>query len=544
MQSKFFFPALFLLLSLIPLFALFHLGLPITHDGQDHVARIANFYQNLSEGTIIPRWAPNLNWGYGHPILMFLYPLPSYIASFFHFLGFSFIDSTKLVFGITYILSGLSIYLWINEFLGKRAAFVSAMLYVFAPYRFVDLYVRGAIGEHVAFVFPPLLFYLLLKLTQRTSWWFVVGATGSFAGLILSHNAISIMFLPIIILYGLYLLWQSQRRTPFLKNFLACLLLGFSFTAFFWVPAFFEGKYTLRDIVTKGSFSSHFVEFSDLLFGGWSFGGSGQFTTQVGIIQWIVVIVSLLGIVYFWRKRAALRIMGLTLLGIFFLALFLMTSSSLSVWETISTLQKFQFPWRLLSITVFATAVLGGLAIAAIPNKKQNIALIFLLAALLFFNRDYWHAQNYIEKSEGFFTNVYHGTTDTGESSPIWSIRFMEHEPKAHIEAISGMADMEEIERKSTSHVYRISAVEKSRILENTLYFPGWEVLVDGQKTEVEFQDPTYRGLITFFVEKGAHDVTIRFKETKLRFLANVLTLVSAAIVIASGLFAWKLKRT
>lgn len=146
------------LLSLIPVFDLFNPGIPITHDGQDHVARIANFYQNLQEGNIIPRWAANLNWGYGHPILMFLYPLPSYISSLFHFLGFSLVDSIKIVFGLGFIASGLAMYIWLKEFLGKHAAFLGAILYVFAPYRFVDLYVRGAIGEHVAFIFPPLVF--------------------------------------------------------------------------------------------------------------------------------------------------------------------------------------------------------------------------------------------------------------------------------------------------------------------------------------------------------------------------------------------------
>src|SRR5258708_5812793 len=111
------------ILSLIPLFDLLHPGLPITHDGRDHVVRLANFYANLQEGILVPRWSGNLNWGYGHPVLTFLYPLPSYLGSIFHALGFTFVDSTKLVFGISFILSGLTMYLWIQSFLSKKAAF-------------------------------------------------------------------------------------------------------------------------------------------------------------------------------------------------------------------------------------------------------------------------------------------------------------------------------------------------------------------------------------------------------------------------------------
>src|SRR3990167_9990434 len=120
--KKYFVFIILILVGLIPLLDLFHPGLPITHDGQDHVARIANFYQNLQEGNFIPRWAGNLNWGYGHPILEFLYPLPSYFASLFHFLGFTLVDSVKLVFGISFILSALTMYLFIKELLNNRSA--------------------------------------------------------------------------------------------------------------------------------------------------------------------------------------------------------------------------------------------------------------------------------------------------------------------------------------------------------------------------------------------------------------------------------------
>ena len=52
---------LIILLGVVPVLDLLHPGLPITHDGQDHVARIANFYASLTQGNLIPRWAGNLN---------------------------------------------------------------------------------------------------------------------------------------------------------------------------------------------------------------------------------------------------------------------------------------------------------------------------------------------------------------------------------------------------------------------------------------------------------------------------------------------------
>lgn len=534
---------LVILIGIIPLFDLFHPGLPFTHDGQDHVIRLANFYQNLSEGNVIPRWAANVNYGYGHPVLMFFYPLPYYVGSIIHSLGFSFIDSIKLAFGIAYVFSGLTMFLWVNEFLGKRAAFAGALLYLLAPYRFVDLYVRGAIGEHVAFLFPPLIVYFLLRLSKRYSYWYLLGGSLSFAGLILSHNAMSLMFLPLIFLYILYLLWQTNLKRYFILNTLYLILLAFGLSAFFWMPAFFEAKYTLRDIVTSGEYASRFIPFGSFVYGSWNYGGSGEFTTQVGTLQLVAVFASLFALVGFYQKRNKLWIISAGLLVVLSFTLFLMTEASNTIWQTVTILQKFQFPWRFLSLTVFITAILGGIAIFAIPGKFQLFACGFLLLSLLWFNKDYSHAKGYLIREDSFFTAVQRTTTnDTGESSPIWSVRFMEKPPAAHMEVIDGNAKIAELKRVSTYHEYKVEAEETTRVRENTLYFPGWETFVDGKKVSIEFQDPANRGLITFFVSKGDHIIEVTFKETRLRFFANFVSLASVVVVCLGVVYSWKKK--
>lgn len=562
MIRKYVFLLLLVIATSIPLGNLLHTGLPLTHDGQDHVARIANFYQNLQEGSIIPRWAGNLNWGYGHPVLMFLYPLPSYIASSFHFIGFSFVDSTKLVFGLAFMASGFTMYLWMKTLFqnspsrspkghlegvatqhlpgyGSKAAFVAAVLYTIAPYRFVDLYVRGAIGEHLAFVFPPLVLYFILKLSKKPSSWYIFGGALSFALLLLSHNAISLMFLPIIFLYIMYLLWQSKSKKYFIFHISFFILLGFGVSSFFWLPAFVEGKYTLRDIVTSGEYSSRFVQFENFLSGNWSYGGSEQLSKQVGIVHWVLTIFSIVSAISLYRAKNKLWLMSVGSFIIFFLALFLMTDASRNIWQTFTILQKFQFPWRLLSISVFLSAFLGGLVIHSIPKRFQLITFCLLLIALFWFNKDYWRAQDYLSKPESFYAGIYNGTTDTGESSPIWSVRFMEKRPREKIEVIEGKANIQEISRKHTEHIYIIDANESSKIRENTLYFPGWNVFVDGRKVDIEFQDQNSRGLITFFAEKGIHKLDIVFSETKLRLFSDIISIVSlvflSTLVILRG---------
>lgn len=539
-MKRIFFP-LVLIVGIIAVLDLFHSGFPLTHDGHDHIARIANFYQNLSQGNIIPRWAPNLNWGYGHPILMFLYPLPSYIASLLHFIGFSFIDSIKIVFGAAFILSGITMFIWTRNFLSHPAAFFSAVLYMLAPYRFVDLYVRGALGEHVAFIFPPLTLYFLLKLSKQYSYWFIFGGSISLAGFILSHNAISLMFLPIIILYAIFLLWSVKRKKLLIYQYVSILVIGLGLAAFFWLAAFFEGKYTLRDIVTAGEYATRFVNPKALLWGPWNYGGSGQFTLQLGILHWVFLILS--PVFIFWNKKKKDGILVLSLILYSTLAIFIMLPASDFIWSRMIILQNFQFPWRFLAITVFSTSVLGALIVNKFPVKIQLFAVLILGSLSLFLSKDYMRAQGYFQKPEQFFTSVYNSTTDTGESAPIWSVRFMEKRAKGPIEVISGDAAVLIAERKITKHSYEVIARDGVRLRENTLYFPGWKVLVDGKPVDVEFQDENNRGVITFGVPVGKHRVDIIFEETKLRLISNLISVASLVLLLGYNVWGIKLWR-
>ena len=203
-------------LSFLPLTDLFHPGLFKGHDTLLHVARASSFFQSLSEGNLIPRWGGNLNLGYGHPSLMFYYPAPSYLAALLHVVGFSFVDCIKIIFGLGYMTSIFAMYIWSKEAWGNRAGFIAAILYGFAPYRFVDLYIRGALGEHLTFLLMPLILLGLLKHARDSSFrWLCF--TGLFVGvLILTHNVVSIMFLPILALYALYLwFFEANRRKSF-----------------------------------------------------------------------------------------------------------------------------------------------------------------------------------------------------------------------------------------------------------------------------------------------------------------------------------------
>ena len=147
-----------------------------------------------------------------------------------------------------------------------------------------------------------------------------------------------------------------------------------------------------------------------------------------------------------------------------------------------------------------------------------------------------WRSKAYDVKPEAYYSGIYNSTTDTGESSPVWSVRFMEHRPTAEYEVIEGQANIRVIERTTTKHSFVVEAITEARILDNTLYFPGWEVSVNGRKldnvAELIYQDPMYRGLMTFRVPAGESRVVVKFTDTKLRKVANILSIAGLAVIV------------
>jgi len=522
---------LLILAGIIPLIGLFHPGLFVGHDVHLQVARIASFYKSLSEGIIVPRWGGELNLGYGHPALMFYYPLTSYVAALFHFIGFPLVFSAKLVYALGFIGSGVAMYYWIKELWGDKAGFISGVLYMYAPYRFVDLYVRGSIGENFFFIWPPLLLYFLTKSSKKQNWIYLTGGSMSLAALILSHNALSIMFLPFIGIYGLLLVLAAKRKLLVFTHQLLVLGSGFGLTAFFWIPALVESKYTLQNVIMGDGIYKNFMNFSQLL-------GS-----KVGALQWTIMLVLIL-VLFLWKLgKIKLKItnydLRIVILAIvfFIFALFMILSISRPIYETFTILKQFQFPWRWLSLAIFLSAIIAGFLSKLIPRANSNIAIYALLAASIFLTRNMWNIENYTNNSDEYYIN-YQGSTDaSGETSPIWSVRFMEVKPNAHLEVIDGKAEIAEVSRESVIHQYNVTVVsERVRLLENTLYFPGWNVYIDGNKLaldDLSWQDRDHHGLMTFYVPEGEHEIIVKLERTKVRMLAEIISLISIGLLVS-----------
>src|SRR3989338_5666462 len=251
-------------------------GLYDMHDDQQ-VARLYLFDQSLRSGQFPVRWVDSLGFGFGYPLFVFYPPFVYMLGEIYHLLGFGFIDSIKIVFFTSIFASGLAMYLFSRELFGKLAALVSAAFYILAPYRAVDIYVRGALAESMSFVWLPLILWSFYKLCISPKPVYFVLSGVFLSLLMITHNLVLLPFMLILPAYLLFLIYISRQKLRFTILAALSILLCLSLSAFFWIPALLEKRYTIVDellLVNLASYKIHFVYPQQLWNSLWGFGGS------------------------------------------------------------------------------------------------------------------------------------------------------------------------------------------------------------------------------------------------------------------------------
>ena len=136
-----------------------------SHHDNLQAMRIFEMRRCFADFQIPCRWVPDMGFGNGYPLFNFYGPLSYYLGAVASFL-LGYIWSAKLLFFLPLVFGGLGMYFLGKELFGKIPGTVSAILYLFAPYRALDSYVRGAVGESFALAIIPLVYYLYLRLIK------------------------------------------------------------------------------------------------------------------------------------------------------------------------------------------------------------------------------------------------------------------------------------------------------------------------------------------------------------------------------------------
>lgn len=530
--------------SVCPLLSFFLTSdLPHTHDGLVHLPRIASYVKALSDGQIPVRWAGDLNYGYGMPLFIFIYPLPYILSSFFIFLGFGLVSSFKITLAASYILSGIFIFLFARAFFqDEKKALLVSIFYQFAPFRFVELLIRGSFGEVYTYTFLPLLLYALTSLFKERQFRFFILASLASALLILSHNAVSLLFFAVSLAFVIFFARDRRKLTMGILALFGGVLLS----SFYWIPAILEHRYTYGDLFMKKLYLSHFPPLQNFFIPNVlnnRFLQTEGISVQFGIFHTVAAVFSLVLFVKDapWHKDSPWmggRRMTVFCFALLIVSLFFMQPGSNVFWERFSLLRQFQFPWRFLSVVPLATSLLSVHFFSAGYVKRKWIYWLCIFLVILS-TVYYWRPSlGYDKVNESYYWNFPLNTTYYGETDVIWSAGPANSYPPQRVKVIEGLAKVNNVKKKSNLHTYTVDATTPSRVVDHTQYFPGWRVYVSGKQVPIEFQDQNWRGQITFPVARGKHTVQVVFGESPIRLIADIISL--STLIMLTMLFFWK----
>ncbi|HOG46409.1 MAG TPA: 6-pyruvoyl-tetrahydropterin synthase-related protein [Anaerolineae bacterium] len=532
-------------------------------DGLIHLYRLLEFDRCLAQGSLLPRWAPDLAQGYGYPLFSFYPPLAYHVAEVWHLLGLSLVRALNLTFVLSGMLSGASMYLLVRDWAGPKGALLAAMLYMYAPFALYSAYYRGGVAEVLAWALAPLALWAFRKLVRSGDARWLLPATLAYAAIPLSHFLAALMLTPLLVLTILGTWWARRSRRGLALAALA-LALALGISAFSTVPALLEQGSVRLDLASSGyfDFRLHFSTWQSLLAGPTRVDVSLPDRAASLSAGWIQAGAALLGLFAMARHSARSRMWGLGMAAIALALALLMQRVTLPIWEALPVLSYLQFPWRLLFPLALLLAVVGGAVGLVLPDRGRwawaATALVAVVALGLFVyntplfypgrarlrsaNPNLADLQQYEHDSSAL------GLTTNGEYLPA-GVQQMPPQPR-ELEGNPGAAAW--VDRQSlpadvavgdvSYHLNDIEFVATAQApfsaTINQFYFPGWQAYVDGAPVQVS--SLPLHGLIGVNVPAGAHRVRLRFEDTLLRRSCSVASLISLLVLSGMAVLSWR----
>jgi hypothetical protein len=547
--------ALLLLIALPALWPFVQMGLTLSADGMLHVLRTALLATYQQEGIFYPRWMPDLVLGYGYPLLSFYGPATYFAASFFVQLGADPALALLLTFVAMLLLAGAGAYLLVFDLAGdtggvgdwqrRAAAMVGAVAYLYAPYLLINVYARGAVAEVGAQMLLPWILWFLRRIFYAANpTVYALGFALSTALLAVTHN-ISLLFMPpMIVLYGLAVIWQARNLPwPLRSRIVAALLAGaaaLGVSAFFWLPLLLErGNLAATAFAIAARYVgentwtwSNFLDFS------LPFEYSTAIPFQLGIVQ---VILAVTGFVLAPRRTAE----WWALLAIALAACLMISAWALPLWMKSDVLLIAQFPWRLLAVASLPLAIFpAGIVLRTRPPWAALATSLALIGVIVASQRPTTTAFTPLLNQPvsigrpataqfEFQTNAF-GTSSSSEFLPRWAgpNLFGDAEERA---AESPRPDIHLEFGSTLAMAATVTTTAPVDLTITNFYFPGWSATIDGQPVELR-PDPA-RGMQMLTVPAGSHRIVVTMPGTPLQ---QAITWLSLGTLAALAVVVWR----
>lgn len=258
MYHRFYNLAILAALALPAVWPFLHAGLPRSNDHLTHVYRAIQLAELLRAGQLLPRWAPDLVFGYGYPIFNYFPYSSHYLVALLSLAGLSALTAYKIVCVAALVGAAWSAYAFGRELFDESSAgLVTGVAYLYSPYLLYDAHIRGSVPESLALALLPLALLHLRRAAHgqlRSALW----AGLALAACVFAHHGVTLQAMPFVAAYAAFEAWQHQRTLvsgsrqrplrsfPLPSPFLlipASFLLASLLSAFFWLPALLESQF-------------------------------------------------------------------------------------------------------------------------------------------------------------------------------------------------------------------------------------------------------------------------------------------------------------
>ena len=491
-------------------------------NGQDllyHMVRIEGISEGLLAGEIPVRINSVQNGGFGN-LSATMYPqLFLYPVAILRLLGVSLMLSMKTLLVMINIATAFICYFSVKALCrSEKIAAVATILYVFAPYRLSNLYFRGAIGESLAMVFLPLVFFGITEVLWRDIKKWPVLALGM-TGVLQSHVLSVEMCALFCVLEGVFWIFKGKKSEFFgrITYGIGAVLLTVAANAFFLVPFMYFGSQNLQAFHLPdrtGESAAHLSQ----LFALFTFPEGynlGPETTQ-GEMPMSVGGVFLFGAAVFiiaylsYKTESENNKTGAETLDAWFCqlgsrcliygaaAVFL--ASRLFPWEKAAQVAglgkltvSLQFPWRFLSPASFFFSVMTAIGICLMADKKNLKWLYGAFGACLLVTTGWFFDQVGHNMSQ-IHDKVWLESLDTSdsiymisESEEFINIHDRYRREDASVKTkYATPAEFSDYKRQGSRLSVNVKPLseEPDELMFPVYYYPGYEVKINGKAVD------------------------------------------------------------
>lgn len=532
--------------SIIICIPLFSMNLSDYNEYRIHIGRVASIKQVITDDNIQPLISYKHMNGFGYALNVFYGPITTYIPIIISFAVVSASFAIKIFTLLTVLISGLAMYKFVKHSTKNNIiSIISALIYMCAPYKLTDIYSRNAVGEYTAFIFIPILFdglYRLLNGENKDKKLLIIGIVG----LILSHTITTIytaIFAIVYIAINYKKFFEKEKIKKAAISILISLLL-----CLFYVAPLLEYKlftnYTIFDQDRMNTYGTDVYEQS-LDFKGFfenELSKNDELITSLGCIS---IALTLITIICYKRVKKEYKQDYNVYLIFSLISLFM--SSKLFPWFIMPKfLTVIQFGWRMLGFYIFFNAIICGINVYTLmgmikKEKIKNILLIIVISAtilLAILRTDNYFGTYNSNVDKNFENTIYNSerispyqiNRDYMPLKAINNISYLkERDNRTYI--LDGEANIIEENKEKLNDIIKIDNVENATIELPFLYYPGYEVTLNGKQINTFESD---NGFIALNVKESG-TIEIKYKGTileKIAYKVSETTLILLCIYL------------